>query len=475
MQFNEEYFNSEEFQELLDSYETAIASGSQPFMDADDFVDIADYYSMVGDADKASDVVKIALQLYPHATLPNVFKARGALQDGDIEAAQRFAKNIESKDDPDYHYLVAEIMIAQGRIDDGDRYLRDYSRSVDADEYQDFVKDCANLYVDYGISDKAYEWMMRSKGDNSDDFKELMARTLFGLGKYKDSERIFNELIDHNPYSKRYWNALASAQFLNEEYNASVTSSEYVLAIDPADPEGLLSKANALLRLGNYEEAMDYYQRYDRIVPNDEFSLLNQGICLINLGRLEEALPLLEKVATMPTSEPTVLPQVYQELAFCYSNKGDIDKALEMLDRTQELPCDHIDMMVVRGHILLENGLSVEAEAAYKQAMHLSNNSPAVILRIIVSIYDNHFVTISYQMFKVFFKVVSAHIPDFKNGYAYMALCCYDLDKGDEFLSYLKKAVDANPQEAQLVLSELFPEGMEVTDYYPYMEKRLKN
>ena len=48
MPFDEEYFASDEFQELLNSYETSEASGDTMFLDADDLVDIADYYNMQG-------------------------------------------------------------------------------------------------------------------------------------------------------------------------------------------------------------------------------------------------------------------------------------------------------------------------------------------------------------------------------------------------------------------------------------------
>jgi len=474
MQYDEEYFNSEDFHELLDSYEAAEANGDHAFMDADDLVDIADYYNMMGDYDKAVHVVDYAIQLYPNATLPNVFKAREALQNADYGTAQQYADNIEQKDDPDYHYLKAEILLAEGHIDESDRYLRDYGMTVPSDEYQDFVKDCANLYVDYGVSDKAYEWMMRSKGDDSDDFKELMARTLYGLGKYKDSQRIFNELIDHNPYSKHYWNALASAQYMNEEYSDSVTSSEYAIAIDPNDPEGLLSKANGLMHLGNYEEALDYYQRYSKVIPDDEFGLLHQGTCLVNLNRQQEAVRLLERAVTISPMDSYALPQIYQELAFCYSALKQPEKAMEVLDKTIELPCEHTDILVIRGHILLENGLIKEAEEAFKQAIVQSDNSPTILLRIIVSLYDNHYVDASYQMFKKFFNIINNTDSDFNEGYAYMALCCYDLGKAREFMHYLRKAAEVNPHETRLVLGFLFPEGMETSEYYTYMEERLK-
>lgn len=473
MQIDEEYFKSEEFQELLDSYEASINAGSNPFMDADDFVDLADYYAWKGYDEKAEQAIDYALELYPSSTLPNVFKARRALSLGDFVQARFYCDEIENHDDPDYHYLVAEIMIAENNIEQADRYLRDYSKSVDPDEYEDFVRDCANLYIDYQESEKAYEWMMRSRGDESDDFKELMARTLFGLGKYKDSERIFTELIDQHPYSKTYWNALASAQFMNEEYSDSITSSEYAIAIDPNDPDAVSSKASGLFRLGNYEEALKYYKKYSELEPEDEFGLLHQGVCLVNMSRNEEALPILRMALAVAPKDSPFLVQIYQELAFCYSALHQVKQAIAMLDKTKTLDCDHVDILVVKGHILLQNDLIPQAEKAFKKAIIDSENAPDVMLRIIVSLYDNHYLQACYQMLLKFFELVKDYYPDYKSGNAYMALCCYDLGREQEFMKYLRLAVSDDPREAQGVLSCLFPEGTPVNEYVSYMEQRL--
>lgn len=473
MNIDEEYFKSEEFQELLESYEASINAGSNPFMDADDFVDLADYYAWQGYDEKAEQAINYALELYPSSTLPNVFKARRALSVGDFVQARFYCDEIENHDDPDYHYLVAEIMIAEDNIEQADRYLRDYSKSVDPDEYEDFVRDCANLYIDYQESEKAYEWMMRSRGDESDDFKELMARTLFGLGKYKDSERIFNELIDQHPFSKTYWNALASAQFMNEEYSDAITSSEYAIAIDPNDSDAVSSKASGLFRLGNYEEALKYYKKYSELEPDDEFGLLHQGVCLVNLNRNEEALPILRMALAIAPKDSPFLVQIYQELAFCYGALHQVKQAIAMLDKTKTLDCDHVDMLVVKGHILLQNDQIPQAEEAFKQAIIKSENAPSVLLRIIVSLYDNRYLQACYQMLLKFFGLVNDYYPDYKSGNAYMALCCYDLGYVDEFMKYLRLAVTDDPHEAQGVLSCLFPEGTLVSDYVTYMEQRL--
>ena len=127
-------------------------------------------------------------------------------------------------------------------------------------------------------------------------------------------------------------------------------------------------------------------------------------------------------------------------------------------------------MEVIRGHILLTNRRIDEAEQVFKDVIIQSSNAPMTMLRIMVSLYDNRYVSASYKLFKKFFTFVDS---DWKDGYAYMALCCWDLQKDKEFLRYLQMAVEKNPKEARLVLGHLFPEGMKPSDYLNYITEKM--
>ena len=468
------YFDSKEFQQILRQYEESVQQGNSIYMDADELADIADYYQYNGKLDEADQAINMALEYNPDAVGPLLYKAREALSAKDFDLARDYAEHIQAVDQEEAFYLQGEILICENKLDEADALFEEKIKDIMPDEWTDYVYDVANIFSDYNAYDKAFMWMARSRGDDSDDFKELMARTLFGLGKYKDSERIFNELIDHNPYSIRYWNALASAQFMNEDYNAAITSSEYAIAIDPHDAESILSKANSLYSLGNYESALTFFKRYSEIMPEDEFGFLHQGTCLINLGKFPEALEVLEQaehLAEGAEGDSSYLPDICQELAFTHSEMHHPETALYYIDKTLDMDCDHINMEVIRGHILLANHSPEEAEEAFKEALRLSDNSPRTMLRIIVSLYDNRYVRTSYLLLKNFFKHVE---KDWNEGYSYMALCCMDMKKTDEFLKYLKMAVDRNPKEARTVLGCYFPEDMPPQDYYEYMSNKLK-
>ena len=468
---NQEYFESEDFREILEKYETSVKSGQSLYMDADDLADIADFYQYNGRMEEAENAIELALQYNPDAIGPLLYKAREALAASDFKKAREYAEHIKATDTLEALYFEGEILICEGRVEQADQLFREQLKEMMPDEQMDFVYDVANVFSDYNIYDKAFEWMARSQGDNSEDFKELMARILFGLGKYKDSERIFNELIDKNPYSKRYWNALASAQFMNEDYGAAITSSEFATAIDPDDADSILSKANSLFGLDNFESALDYFKKYSEKMPDDEFGYLHQGTCLINLERYEEAISALEQAKDTADKNSQYLPDIYQELAFAYNELQKPDIALYYLDQTKTLDCDHINMTIVRGHVLLRSDRRDEAEKTYREALEMSGYAPKTMLRIIVSLYDNQHIKESYTLLKKFLAFVD---KDWIDGYAYMALFCLDNKKYDEFLHYLRIAIDKNPKETRMVLNSYIPKEMELQDYYEYISNKIK-
>ena len=473
-QTGDKYFDSEEFQKLLKEYETSVNAGEPVFMDVEELVDIADYYQYTNRKDEADRVISLASSLSPDDASYLTYRIHESLFQGNTEKAWEYLDQMLEKDEPDYIYNRTEILLSEERFDEANEYLEEIFQEMPADERQDFLVDIANIFVEYNRPGDAMRWMKEAKQEDTTDFKELKARTLFGLGKYKDSQKLFNELLDTNPFSTSYWNALASAQFMNEDFSEAIKSSEYAIAIDPEDSDSLMAKANALYRLGNYEEAIKFYEKYFELVPNDEFPLLYIGTSLINLQRTEEAIETLKKALEITPEDSPNLCDIYQELAFAYSENKETDKALEVIEKTDALDCDHVQMLLIKGHILLAAERSHEAKEVFRKVLRITNTPKQTLLRVIVSYYDNRYLEGAYNLLKNYLTTYE-EMENGKNteGYAYMALCCYEMKKLNEFLTYLKEACKRNPHECRIALSHLFPEEVKPEDYYQYIKEKL--
>ena len=109
----DDYFDSNEFRDLLKSYEESVRSGVPLFFDTDDLTDIADYYQLTGNNKSANKAIERALEIDSGAVLPLIFKIRQALQNCDIKSAKRYFSQITDKDNPDYKFIKAEIYLFQ--------------------------------------------------------------------------------------------------------------------------------------------------------------------------------------------------------------------------------------------------------------------------------------------------------------------------------------------------------------------------
>lgn len=472
MKTGDDFFDSAEFRSLLQTYEQSINTGESVFMDADDLVEIADYYQYTGRMDQANGAIELASQLSPNGINILTYRIHESLSKSDTVTAWDYLNRMIDTHEPDYVYSRAEILISEGRTDEADEYLQDIRQTLDADEVQDYTVDVANIFSEYGLPEKAMEWLMRAKPETNLQFKELMGRTFFGLGRFEDCERIFHELVDKEPFSIKFWNGLASTQFMNGKYNEAIESCEYAIAIDPQDLNAIIAKANSLHRLDNFEEALHYYKRYIEIEPNDIFALLYAGTCLNNLRRTEEAVRMLEKSMSVADSDSPFLNDICQELAFAYSDSGLPDKALEILQKTDDLDCDHAQIDVIKGHIMLNHGDFSRAEEFFRHAMSITSYPKDTLLRVIISFYDNHYLNDAHRLFQRYFALTDP-LSDDGEGYAYMALCCYKMKRYDEYLTYLEKASQTNPQTCRKVLGHLFPDELNPEDYYNYIKDKL--
>ena len=164
-------------------------------------------------------------------------------------------------------------------------------------------------------------------------------------------------------------------------------------------------------------------------------------------------------------------------MAFAYSENGQCDEAIRVLNKTKDIDCDHVQMEIVKGHVMLAAGKTAEAEAYFRTAISQSDDECDTWLHIILSFYDNHYVEAAYTLFKKYFtyceKVKEHQDDEAPRGYAYMALCCYELKYYGEFLDYLKKACEVNPEECHQALAHLFPQDLEPEGYYEYIKKKI--
>ncbi len=462
------YFDSKEFRDLLARYEEAQQRGESLYLDSDQLSDIGDYYHWRGDTNRALAVADEALSMFEGATSPLLLKARIALlRENNPKKAMQLAEQIEDKYDLDYYNIKAEILIASLKSEEADLWMETCLDQLSEHDYDDFVLDTALLFIDYEQPAFARKWLAKSSETELPDYKEVVGRIHYCEGDYKACEDVFEQLLDEHPYSAYYWDMTACAQLAQGHLSDAITSSEYAIAINPNDEDALLYKAQALMKLKNYEEAIVYFERHGALRPANIDGPLNAGLCKTYLNRYDEGVAdLLKAEKAAKEHIPGRLVDIYLELAFAYSQQGKIAEAMEAIDKMERLPESNVDeITVLRGHVYLENQHPDEAQDFFRQAVEHSIYSPIILLRVAISLYDNNYIQVAYNILTGLTPSDFQKIPQ---AYAYLSICAYDLGLHQEYLNYLKTAAEKAPSETASILGFLFPEGMEPSDYYSY-------
>ena len=92
-------------------------------------------------------------------------------------------------------------------------------------------------------------------------------------------------------------NALA----LNEigQYEEAISWYDMEISKNPADPTPWFNKGNALDRLGKYAEAIYCFDIVLEIIPNDTSALCNKAKILSKLGRFEVAISIFDEIISV--------------------------------------------------------------------------------------------------------------------------------------------------------------------------------
>lgn len=291
-----------QFDDILKRYEAARSAGSSIYLEPDDLTDIAEYYHLHGRLTDAIEAIDLAINMFPGATQPLTFKARVAiLVNRNAAEAMQWAEKIDDKTDLDYYYIVAEIMVADQRIDEANQYLK----AKETMSAMTTLKTTILTWLPFCrllVHRHNRRVVEKSSLTTDPQYRELQGRVALGKGQFDLCEQIFDKLIDDNPYNTDYWNTMALAQFQQGDTTACIESCDYALAIDPVNADAHIHKANSLAIIGNYPEAIKCYKKLQALQPYSESPDMGIASILAAQNHPQEALAHLKTAEKLATS-----------------------------------------------------------------------------------------------------------------------------------------------------------------------------
>jgi tetratricopeptide (TPR) repeat protein len=195
----------------------------------------------------------------------------------------------------------------------------------------------------------------------------------FELGRYDEAIKLFDKAIDINSSYSPAWKAESYAYLTLEDYENGLEYINRYLDVNKTDPEALILKGWALDEIGDYpgryNEAIEVLDKAIDLDPQNAWAWSNKGNALTDLGRYPEAIQAFNKAIEL---EP-LYALAYSNKGWSLDEQGKYDEAIEALDRAIELDPQLALAWCNKGNTLTNQGKYDEAIEALDQAIGLDS------------------------------------------------------------------------------------------------------
>jgi cytochrome c-type biogenesis protein CcmH/NrfG len=112
------------------------------------------------------------------------------------------------------------------------------------------------------------------------------------------------EKVERTPQVKQ---AVQKQQTVREQLGKRIAEMEKLLAVDPGNLAALVRLGNDHFDAGNYERAIDAYERALKIEPRDPDVITDMGIAFRRTGRPQEAVSAFRKALEVDSRHPMAM------------------------------------------------------------------------------------------------------------------------------------------------------------------------
>lgn len=495
------YLRSKEFKDLLKRYQQAVDFNMSAYFEAQELVDIAEYFRINGHDDDVDAVIAYALDMYPDNESINIYNVRNLIFKGEIEKAESAMAHLDECNVGDKVIIDVEICLVKGDETGADKALTDFFEGlrsgeipVPKDEFLDYddVEDYINIFTlnvvpyicDYNFMTLADKWFSKidpaAKGLDEDLMKddpsylESKARILGSKMQFDEAIETWNEYIAKDAFSELAWQLLAQCYFLKGDRDNALDALNYCRAIAPDLSETYLMEAKVHFSAWQNDKALAACRKYIEKEPQDIQGEVCMGTIYFAMEQYDEALEHLLKAEKLFESSPAsdIMEEVgldlYRLLVNVYSARKDKDKALEYADKMVLLGYGETELLLLKAGVMLDAGDTRQASVFFSEALERGRNDSGLYIQIGCILVDAHLFEQGYLMLSETIRILEESDTPVRAGYDRLAYSALMLDKYDEFLSALEKSIANNPVESSLEFASLFPSSLTVNEYVEY-------
>ena len=375
---------------LIEKYTEAVQSGKSIYLDADEFVDLAEYYDSLEDPETAREVIVYGLGIHPDNTSLLIRKAKFEVFDGEYLQGLNILNSISGEYDFDLYLLKIECYLQLDQYDDANLLTEELIAKEDSEEPYHVFAELGFLYIEAEYFDESISLFRKSLKTNPENIDVLsdLAYSYEMIEDYESAIETTNKILDIEPYTYEAWINLGKLHSLTEDFEKAIDAFDFAFTINDSDKTILKLKAHCMSLSDRTEEAIDIFNEL-LLADQEDFSLyFLLAECYQARNMYDEALKNLNRYEEL--AGETI--ELIEKKAFLLLQKEDYQKAEDLINKNLLIYPDSSDLNIVAGEIAFKQENFNEAKYYYSKIYPQNDNNFHLVDRLaILSIKEEDF------------------------------------------------------------------------------------
>lgn len=421
--------------ELVRRYEDRMASGQSIYFDADEFIDLADYFEQNDDFETSIEIITRALEIHPGNTGLIIRRARYWVFDAEYDKALSVLDKLSGEQDMDCDLLRVECLLHLGQMDEADRVAQNIL-SYESEFLDHALAELGFNYLDVDQYEQAIIYFNRSLELNplNADVMSDLGYAYELVGDFDGAISAYNKVLDQDPYSYVAWFNIGRIYSMTNEYEKAIDAFDFALTIDDSDSDLLKLKVHCLMLSNRGEEAIAILKDLSEENPNDSALYYLLAECYFTLNMYDDALQCLT---------------IYEELegdtlngkikkASILLEQNEFEKALEVINSCYEENMLVPELNMLLGEIYFKQDDLEKSDVFYMRAYEYDPDNSHIVERLsLINIRKGN-----YEKALGFTKELLTMEPYSKEVKLRLILLYFELDDNEEFDSQLNSLTD---------------------------------
>jgi len=282
-------------EDIVQRYFDMANNGIENYFDADEIIELLDYFEAIDKREHFKKVVEIGLKQHPHNVDIKIQLCKAHILYDKYEKALKLIEKIGESEDFELKLMKCECLCALDRYNELTTYLELQQNNKDDHllEMYEFVAHIVHEQCEY---EHSFDMIKRGYTlfPDSTLLKEEFCYHLELQGEMEQAIKICESLIDHDPYCTEYWYMKGRLYTIMGSYDKAIETFDFALVCNEKDLEIKILKAFCYYLSGNNRKVAEIYID---IFVNDIVQIAEYlGLIFTSLDESERTYILLKKM-----------------------------------------------------------------------------------------------------------------------------------------------------------------------------------